>query len=214
LRDAEKWDTSPLVGPNLFLSPPNQTAVAEATRELTGIARREITEGPGLEWTAVIEAELERARAIQSDEPGLKSREIEQAVCAVFLSSQPIGRKALTPDLLALLGATRPDRIGLGKGLRRWTQVSWFLDETEFVAGPTQPDALPKAWRLGNRPNLTQMHDDACRSRVTDQMVEATLLGEVKRTRSLTLGASAAGARLHTLPVKPQMSRMTATSTL
>jgi hypothetical protein len=188
----------------VFLSPRGQAAVAEATRELTGIARREITEGPGLEWTAVIEGELERASAIQSEEPGLKFREIEQAVCAVFLSSQPIGQKARTSDLLALLGATRPDRIGLEKGLRRWMQVSWFLDETEFATDPAQPDALPKAWRLGNRPNLKQMHDDACRTRVTDEMVEAKLLADVQQTRSLTQGATGAGARVHTLPDRPR----------
>jgi hypothetical protein len=204
LREAEKWDSAPLVGPNVFLPPPGQKAVAEATRELTGIARREVTEGQGLEWTSVIEGELERARTIQSDEPGLKFREIEQAVCAVFLSSQPIGQKGRTSDLLALLGATRPDRIGLEKGLRRWTQVSWFLDEAEFISDPAQPDALPKAWRLGNRPNLKQMHDDACRNRVTEEAVDAKLLGDVQQTRSLTQGASGAGARVHTLPDRPR----------
>jgi hypothetical protein len=204
LRDAERWDTAPLVGPNVFLSPPGEAAIAEATRELTGIARREITEGRGLEWTAVIEGELAKARAIQTEEPGLKFREIEETVCAVFLSSQPIGQKARTPDLFALLGATRPDRIELQKGLRRWTELSWFLDEAEFVSDPAQPDTLPKAWRLGNRPNLKQMHDDACRNRVTDEGIEAKLLADVQQTRSLTQGASAAGARVHTLPDRPR----------
>jgi Protein of unknown function (DUF499) len=204
LRDAEKWDSAPLVGPNVFLSPPGEVAIAEATRELTGIARREITEGRGLEWTAVIEGELAKARVIQAELPGFRFREIEEAVCAVFLSSQPIGQKARTPDLLALVGATRPDRIELEKGLRRWTELSWFLDEAEFAAETGQPAALPKAWRLGNRPNLKQMHDDACRNRVTEEAVEARLLADVQQTRSLTQGAAAAGARVHTLPDRPR----------
>jgi len=204
LRDAEKWDAAPLVGPNVFLSAPGEAAIAEATRELTGIARREITEGRGLEWTAVIEGELAKARAIQTEEPGLKFREIEEAVCAVFLSSQPIGQKARTTDLLALVGATHPDRIELEKGLRRWTELSWFLDEAEFVGEAGQPGSLPKAWRLGNRPNLKQMHDDACRNRVTEDAVEAKLLTDVQQTRSLTQGATAAGARVHTLPDRPR----------
>jgi hypothetical protein len=204
LRDAEKWDSTPLVGPNVFLSPPGEAAIPEATRELTGIARREITEGPGLEWTAVLEGELTKARGIQAEEPGLKFREIEEAVCAVFLSSQPIGQKARTSDLFALLGATRPDRIELEKGLRRWTELSWFLDEAEFVGESGQPGSLPKAWRLGNRPNLKQMHDDACRNRVTEEGVDAKLLADVQQTRSLTHGATAAGARVHTLPDRPR----------
>ena len=204
LRDAEKWDTAPVVGPNVFLPAPGEAGIAEASRELASIATREVTEGRGHEWAPILEGELAKARAIHAEEPGLKFREIEQAVCAVFLSSQPIGQKARTSDLLALLGATRPDRIELEKGLKRWTEVSWFLDEAEFASEADQPGALPKAWRLGNRPNLKQMHDDACRNRVTDEAVEAKLLADVQQTRSLTQGASAAGARVHTLPDRPR----------
>lgn len=119
LRDAEKWDPAPLVGPNVCLSPPGAAGIAEAARELANIATRDVTEGRGHEWAPILEGELAKAGAIQTEEPGLKFREIEEAICAVFLSSQPIGQKARTPDLLALLGATRPDRIGserAGKG--------------------------------------------------------------------------------------------------
>jgi Protein of unknown function (DUF499) len=207
LRDAEKWDTSPLVGPNVFLPAPEQSSIAEAARELTSIATREVTEGHGNDWSTVLEGELSKARTIQSDQPGLKFREIEQAVCGVFLSSQPIGQKALTPDLMALISASKPDRIELEKGLRRWTELSWFLDEAEFasdVAEDGQAKALPKAWRLGNRPNLKQMHHDACANRVTAEAVDLKLLGDVQQTKSLTQGATAAGARVHTLPERPR----------
>jgi hypothetical protein len=96
------------------------------------------------------------------------------AVLATFLHSQPIGQKALTRELLLLLGHSRPDRIELEKGLRRWADVSWFLDEsaaqeTETLAERRSPlgdgaKGLPRSWRLGSRPNLTQMHHDACRA--------------------------------------------------
>jgi hypothetical protein len=207
LRDAEKWDSSPLVGPNVFLPAPDQQGIAEAARELTGIATREVTEGRGHEWTAILEGELAKARAIQTEQPGLRFREMEQAVCAVFLSSQPIGQKARIPDLVALVSATRPDRIELEKALRRWTELSWFLDEAEFasdVADNGQSKALPKAWRLGNRPNLKQMHHDACNNRVTAEAIELKLLADVQQTKSLTQGAAAAGARVHTLPERPR----------
>ena len=207
LRDAEAWDTAPLVGAGVFLPAPNAEGLAEAARELTGTATREVTEGAGNVWSAVLEGELVKARTIQDELPALKFREIEQAVLAAFLSSQPIGQKAHTPELIALVGATCPDRIELEKGLRRWTNISWFLDEAEF-AGVAAADggsgALPKAWRLGNRPNLKQMHHDACANRVTAELVEQKLLAEVQRTKSLTLGATGAGARVHTLPERPR----------
>ena len=207
LRDAEEWDTSALIGPNVFLPAPAEAGIAEAARELTGIATREVIEGPGNDWTSVFEGELAKARTIQTEQPGLKFREVEQAVCAVFLSSQPTGQKAHTPDLVALVGATRPDRIELEKGLRRWTQLSWFLDEAEFTGAATdtsQAQALPKAWRLGNRPNLKQMHHDACVNRVTEELVERKLLADVQQTKSLTQGVTPFGAHAHTLPEQPR----------
>ena len=207
LRDAEPWDTAPLVGPNVFLSAPGRNGIAEAARELTGIATREVTESRGHDWAAILEGELAKARRIQDEQAGLRGREVEQAVCTVFLSSQPIGQKAHTRDLIGLVGATRPDRIALEQGLRRWTELSWFLDENEFGSDPAPdggPPPLPKAWRLGDRPNLKQMHDDACANRVTAEAVELKLLAEVRATKSLTQGTRAFGARVHMLPERPR----------
>ena len=73
-------------------------------------------------------------------------------------------------DLLVLVGPTRPDKIELEKGLKRWTEVSWFLDEASIGEAEAQNNGatgLPKSWRLGYRPNLKQMHHDACTMRVT-----------------------------------------------
>ncbi len=206
LRDAEGWDQSPLVGANVFLTAPNTADISLAARELTAIAATEDFEGKKQEWNGILEGELSKARAIQRDFPSLRYRELEQAVLTTFLHSQPIGRKAQTRELLVLLGPTRPDRIELEQALQRWARESWFLDDTEISEAEVGPDGqkqLPRYWRLGSRPNLKQMHDDAC-SRVSDDLVEARLIAEVGNLKSLTAGASAAGARVHNLPDRPK----------
>ena len=206
LRDAEKWDTSPLVGSNVFLNEPGSDGLSDAAGDLASTASVDTNTGSPQEWRPILEGELLKARAIQSEATGLNHQEIEQAVMSVFLSSQPIGQKALTQELLVLLGAAKPDRIELEKGLQRWTELSWFLDEAEIGSNQVEGDrsgSLPAAWRLGNRPNLRQMHDDACRNRVSPALVESQLLEAIGKERSLTSGANGAGARVHTLPQRP-----------
>jgi len=207
LRDAERWDDCPLVGPNVFLGAPGEVGISEAARELTNIAEAEEYEGKRQEWSAILLGELEKAVEIQRQYPGLRHREVEQAVFATFLHSQPIGQKALTREILLLLGPSRPDRIELEKALRRWAEVSWFLDEDAMQEAESQAPgvetALPRAWRLGSRPNLTQMHHDACRYRVPQELVEARLIEEIGKLKSLTAGASGPGARVHKLPKSP-----------
>jgi hypothetical protein len=200
LREAEKWDTAPLVGPGVLLNAPGRDGLSEALRELVTVADTEEHEGRKQAWTGIIEGELGRARDIQRDSVGLRLREVEQAIVATFLHSQPIGQSARSRDLLVLLGATRPDRIELEKGLTRWTQASFWLDDQHTAVGDTQ---LPNTWRLGNRPNLTQMHAVAA-GRVSDDVVRARLLDEIGKVKSLTAGASAAGARVHVLPARPR----------
>ena len=204
LRAAENWDEGPLVGANSFLSEPGKPGISEAARELTTIAATEEYEGKKQEWTAILEGELGKARDIQTETGGLRFREFEQAVFATFLHSQPIGQKALTRDLMVLLGPTRPDKIELEKGLTRWSEVSWFLDEaaTSDVDRNGAGKKLPKSWRLGSRPNLRQMHYDACQ-RVSAEVVDAQLLDQIGKLKSLTLGASTAGAAVHILPKRP-----------
>ena len=207
LRDAERWDTSPLIGPNVFLNEPGTNDLAEAASELASFASVDTDGSAHQQWRPILEGELAKARAIQSDSVRLRHRELEQAVIAVFLSCQPIGQKASTPELMVLLGAAKPDRIELETGLQRWTEVSWFLDEAEVATRGGDSGAtseLPKAWRLGNRPNLRQMHDDACRNRVPPALIESQLIDAIERQRTLTSGASAAGARVHNLPARPR----------
>ena len=207
LRDAEKWDTSPLIGPNVFLTDSEKSDLADPTSELASFASVDSASGQQQEWGPILEGELKKARTIQSESTGLAGREIEQAVISVFLSSQPIGQKALTPELLRLIGAAKPDKIELQKALRRWTELSWFLDEEEVAIGETDSsDAtqLPKAWRLGNRPNLRQMHHAACTTRVPASLIDSKIIEAIEKQKALTSGASAAGAKVHTLPERPR----------
>ena len=207
LREAERWgDTSPLIGPAALLAGPAAAGISEAVRELAGVATAERTEGRKTDWATLLDAELQKARQIQTELPALAAgREAEQAVVAVFLHSQPIGHKAQTPELRRLAGSAAPDAIELDKGLRRWREVSWFLDDDE--AGTTDESGapgFPKSWRLGNRPNLRQMHDEACRQRVTDAMVDERLESLIGQVKSLRAGADAAGATVHLLPKTPR----------
>ena len=207
LRDAEKWDSSPLVGPNVLLDEPGKDALAEAAGELASFASVDTDTGKHQQWRPILEGELAKARAIQSEATGLRHREVEQAVMSVFLSSQPIGHKTLTQELMVLLGAAKPDKIELEKALRRWTELSWFLDEVEVATGEDDSAGtrqLPKAWRLGNRPNLRQMHHDACTTRIPPTLVESQLINFIEKLKALTSGASAAGAKVHTLPERPR----------
>ena len=206
LRDAETWDQSPLVSANVFLGEPEGSGLSESARELTNVAETEEYEGKRQAWSGILSGELEKARAIQKELPALRFREVEQAVFATFLHSQPIGQDASTRDLLLLLGHTRPDKIEMAKALQRWTELSWFLDEKtiqEKEIGPDGSQQLPKEWRLGSRPNLKQMHDDAC-SRIAPEAIEDRLLSEIGRCKSLTAGIPAGMHTAYLLPVHPR----------
>lgn len=205
LRDAESWDQAPLVSTNVFLSEEGSNGISEAARELTGVAAAEEYEGKRQEWSAILQGELAKAQDVQQESASLRFREIEAAVIGTFLHSQPINQRALTRDLIVLLGHTRPDKIELEKALRRWTEVSWFLDEAAINEVDTRTDggkSLPKAWRLGSKPNLRQMHFDAM-ERISLDLVDARLTSEIEKTNALTAGASQAGAKTHKLPSKP-----------
>jgi hypothetical protein len=200
LREAEKWDIGPLVGPAVFLSPPDKEGLSEALREMVAVADTEEWEGKKQAWTGILDHEFTQARQIQSESVGLKNREVEQAVVATFLHSQPVGQNARTRDLTVLLGAVRPDKIEMEKGLARWAQSSYWLDDLYTAVSEGQ---LPGTWRLGNRPNLTQMHAVAGKN-IPDDTIRARLLDDIGKTKALTANASAAGVRVHTLPTRPK----------
>ena len=116
LREAKEWDKSPLVGSAVFLSAPGKDGLSESLRELVTVADTEEHEGKKQAWAGIIAGEISQAREIQKDSVGLDYREIEQAVVATFLHSQPIGQNAHTRDIIVLVGASRPDKIELEKG--------------------------------------------------------------------------------------------------
>ena len=201
LRSAEQWDASPLVGPAALLAAPDAAGVSEAVKDLANVVDTG-SEGRPTDWARLLEGELAKAKEIQDEFPALApSRASEQAVIATFLHSQPVGSKANTPELQRLAGSGA-DGIELTKALRRWREISWFLDD-EDARGMRDQD-LPKSWRLGNRPNLKQMHDEACRERVTSDAVDAALIDAIRQARnSLAGGAAATGAKVHLLPAGP-----------
>jgi len=174
LREAVTWDNAPLIATNIFLARPGGALITDATLELTGVAMAEEYQGRTQSWKSILESELGKAVEIQEEYRQLHHREVEQAVMATFLHSQPSGHKASLGNLLRLVGHTRPDKIDLSKALKLWTEVSWFLDES-MIQQTTGKFKLPETWRLGSRPNLQQMHHDACRNRVSRESIDYQL---------------------------------------
>ena len=203
LRDAEGWDRSPIVGPAALLTE-DGTGIAPAMRELASVVDAAATESTS-QWSNLVEAELEKARQIQEEVPTLaEQREVEQAVITTFLHSQPIGGKANTSDLLRTIGSGVPDPIELDKGLRRWRETSWFLDDLD-AADDQDGSKLPRSWRLGKRPNLRHMHDEARTQRVTEDDVKFRLEQAIRKAGGeLDGGARAADAVVHMLPGSPR----------
>jgi len=198
LREAQAWDQSPLIGAAVFLGSPKQEGLSESARELVSVADTIIGDGQATRWSGILETELGCARQVQAESVGLKLREVEQAVMATFLHSQPTGRSAKTRDLALLIGPCRVDKIELEKGIGRWAWRSYWLDDTNL---PEKEGQLPADWRLGNRPNLTQMQAAAA-ALINDDLVKARLIEEIQKAKTLTSGASALGVRVHTLPTK------------
>lgn len=200
LREAVKWDDSPLVGSAVFLNDPKKDGLSESARELVSIADTIVSDGAATRWTGIVENELACARQVQEESVGLKLREIEQAVIATFIHSQPTGRSAKGRDLMLLVGPCRPDKIEYEKGLMQWSRKSYWLDDSN---APSNESELRSEWKLGNRPNLNQMQSAAADD-IDDEIVRARLLEDIGKLKTLTTGASAAGVKVHTLPTKPK----------
>ncbi|MEM6782206.1 MAG: DUF499 domain-containing protein [Bacteroidota bacterium] len=205
LREAARWDTAPLVGPNVFLAAPDAEPLSDAAREVAEVARTATgASGNTIIWPNILEGELQKARGIQSDMGTLKGRELEQAVMAVFLHSQPPPQRATLPDLLALIAHTGPIRIELDKGLQKWASTSWYLDDERLDAWDRAAAALPQEWRLGGQPNLRQMHDYAREKLVKEDAVDVVLQRQLVQRDHFKKGVGAAGAKLHPFPRHPR----------
>jgi len=201
LRGSAAWDDSLLVASNVLLGPPGEVRLTDALTELARTAKHDVVEGRQHDWAAIIESELGKAVDIEAEPEyaALAGRPIQQAIITTFLHSQPVGSRATSSDLMRTLGQAVTDRIVLGKALRQWAGRSWFLDESE---SRTADNELPRTWRLGTRPNLKQMHDDASR-KIADLLVERKLLDEIGALKSLFNAASAPSVVTHKLPESP-----------
>ncbi|MCI0542075.1 MAG: ATP-binding protein, partial [Verrucomicrobiales bacterium] len=201
LRDSAGKDPCPMVGANVFLKTLGQSGLSDAMRDLVDIADAQSADGQTVAWSGILNRELGFAREIQRDFPGLANREIEQAVLTTFFYSQPAGQKAHLRELKLAVAPTNPDRIELEKAFSRWAQESYWLDD-KFTA--TEGGSLPEDWRLGNKPNLTQIHREKKRGVESDTGLIAVRLDKaIREVKKLTEGASAMGVRSHTLPEKP-----------
>ncbi len=153
----------------MFLKKLGEEGLSDATRDLVDIADAQSADGQMVAWTGILTRELTFARDIQRDFPGLTNRELEQAVLTTFFHSQPIGQRASLRALKLAVAATNPDRIELEKAMFRWAEESYWLDD-KFTA--TEGGALPEDWRLGNRPNLTQIHREKKRQVEADARID------------------------------------------
>jgi len=156
LRDAENWDESPLIGPQVFLEAPSKDGLSEALLKLAEAAKdSDRIRNP--QWPTNLKTELPRALEAQKAEAAtLTGREIEAACLAAFIFSQPIGEQAELSDLRWLLAPTCELPAVLNNGLIAWAKTSWYLEECEATEAGT---GVPKYWRLGPTPNLNQLHD-------------------------------------------------------
>lgn len=198
LRDAEGWDESPLIGPQIFLGEKGRDGLSEALLKLADIAKDSDARRP--QWPSNLRTELPRAFAAQQADAGtLMAREIEAACVAAFLFSQPIGEQAELGELRWMLAPTVVLPAVLNTGLLSWARSSWYLEECEATEAAS---GVPKFWRLGPRPNLNQLHDSYKRQAMKHARSRFDELARDKCT-PLYEGCNEAGVRLHKLPVSP-----------
>jgi hypothetical protein len=181
-RAAEESDTAPLLGPAALLG--KDAELSDAMVELVDKCKGEA------DWSKILVGELDKAKEVQGEFPSLKGRELEQAVVATFLHSQPRGQKAEPSDLHVLLAHAKLDVASLTEGLTKWRDRSWFLSEE------------PGVWRLGTQPNLTHMHVRA----IEKISSKPTLIDDElrSRVRGARLADVDPGVAPHNLPDSPR----------
>lgn len=181
-RAAEAWDFSPLIGPAALLG--KDVELSDAMVELIDKCKAEA------DWSKILVGELDKAREVQGEFPSLRWREIELAVVATFLHSQPRGQKAEPSDLYSLLAHPSLDTASVTEGLSKWRDRSWFLTEE------------PAVWRLGTQPNLTHMHVRA----IEKVSAKPSLIDDELRSRirAARLADVEDGVTPHNLPDSPR----------
>ncbi|GAK56803.1 hypothetical protein Isop_3371 [Candidatus Vecturithrix granuli] len=181
IRAAHDQDPAPLIGPGALLAPTG-AGLSAAMDEMVSVTEA------GDKWLAILGGELEKARACQTLAPGLQQREIEQAVIAAFIHSQPRGQKADHADLYALLIHPAVDASSLRDGLAKWRERSWFLKENE------------QYWQLSTVPNLNHIHLHKMEE-ISQTEVQTRLEDQVRKIKSLF--ECEAGVKKYPLPHSP-----------
>ena len=199
LRDAEKWDESPLIGPQVLLDAPGKDGLSEALLKLAEAAKDSDRE-KNPQWPSNLKTELPRAAESQkTDAPTLGGREIEAACVAAFVFSQPVGEQAELSDLRWLLASTCEMPAVLNNGLLSWYKTSWYLEECDATEAGT---GVPKYWRLGPKPNLNQLHDSYKKRALKHAKSRFDNLAETK-CGPLYEGTVEEGIKPHKLPDAP-----------
>lgn len=180
LREADGRDPLPVVGPSALLA--RNESLSPALNELIKVCEEKET------WTPILAGELEKAREIQRKSPSLTNREVEQAVLATFLHSQPARQHADPAELYGLLASPGLDPAAIAEALKEWRDISWFLVED------------PDVWALGTVPNLTHMHVRAM-DRLTEPQIDDELRARIKAGRDLAEVEE--GVQPHRLPQGP-----------
>ena len=199
LRDAEKWDQSPLIGPQVFLAAPDKDGLSEALLKLAEAAK-DSQRDKNPQWPTNLKTELPRSlEAQKADAATLTGREIEAACVAAFVFSQPIGEQADLADLRWLLAAACEMPAVLNNGLIAWSKASWYLEECDSTEAGT---GVPKYWRLGPKPNLNQLHDSYKKRVLKHAKSRFDELAE-KKCDPLYEEAYEEGVKSHKLPNTP-----------
>jgi hypothetical protein len=198
LREAEKWDKAPLIGPQVFLAEPGSTDLSPALQKLAEVAKESQPEKKP-QWPSNLKTELPRVIDAQKAAAGtLNGREVEAACVAAFIYSQPIGEQAEVGDLRWLVGATCDLPAVFNNGLIAWANSSWYLEETDATEPTTN---VPKYWRLGPKPNLNQVHHSY---KIKALSVARSKFDELaKKCTPLKEGCDQEGIKFHNHPPSP-----------
>jgi hypothetical protein len=198
LREAEKWDTSPLIGPQVFLNAPGNDDLSPALQKLAEVAKdSQPQHNP--QWPANLKTELPRVVDAQKAHAAtLMGRELEAACIATFIYSQPIGEQAEVNDLRWLVGPTCDLPAVLNNGLIAWAKSSWYLEETDATEPSTN---VPKFWRLGPKPNLNQVHNSYKIKALSFAKIKFDELA--KKCGPLKEGCDQEGIKFHNQPNTP-----------
>lgn len=198
LRDAEKWDASPIIGPQVFLAEPGSADLSPALQKLAEVAK-ESQPDKSPQWPSNLKTELPRVIDVQKAHAGtLTGRELETACVAAFIYSQPIGEQAEVADLRWMVGATCDLPAVFNNGLIAWAKSSWYLEETDATEPTTN---VPKYWRLGPKPNLNQVHNSYKLKALSIAKGKFDELG--KKCGPLREGCDQEGIKFHNQPNTP-----------